>query len=748
MRIPVTRKSGSWVGTWLLCAHLVLATHALVVAPLAAQEAQTDTEAAAAATTARPALAVGELSKNLDIDGVLDEPEWATAQRIESLTMIEPVVGGPLVGRTEVWVLADRDDLVIGVLAHDPDPLGIVAFTKVRDSQMQNEDHIKIVLDPFLDGRTGYVFAVNPGGARYDALVARRGEGEDARWDAIWEAGTARGDYGWSAEIKIPLKSIAFNAQLDQWGFNIERRTERIQEVSRWSSPSRDFQLTQTSRAGLITQLPRFSTGLGIIVRPSLVGGVEKKFIDAASVGTVEPSLDLAKRFGPSVALIGTFNTDFAETEVDTRRTNLTRFSLFFPEKRTFFLEGADLYDFGVGLVTFRSPDIVPFWTRRIGLLETEQVPLIVGGKLDGRHSNSNFGALVTHTGTVEGLVEPTTMGAARFKQNVLAESSAGVIATYGDPQGRADSYLVGADLTFQTSRLAGNKNFIVGVWGLYTDREGLVGDKKAIGGKIDYPNDTWDAALTYMYIGNGFDPSLGFVPRRGIHKASAGVDFTVRPSWTWMRLMRFELRPTFIASQNGNWESYRVFTAPINWRFESGERLEWNVMPAGERLVEPFEISDGVVIPPGSYSWVRYRVEADIAAKRPITGRLSYWFGDFYDGSLDQIEARIVLNFWQLVTGELNAVRNIGRLSAGRFTQDVFGARINFNFSPDLNVSAFVQYDNQTRLIGANTRLRWTFRPVGDLFVVYNHNVIDSLSRWQLESNQLLIKARYALRY
>lgn len=727
--------------------RLALAILAGVAAPLAAQEAQTGSGAPDAVADARPSLTVGDLS-SLDLDGVLDELEWAAAERIEYLTMIEPVEGGPLVGMTEVWVLADPQDLVVGVLARDPDPLGIVSFSKVRDNPMNNEDHIKIVLDPFLDGRTGYVFAVNPGGARYDALVARRGEGEDARWDAVWEAGTARGDYGWSAEIRIPLKSIAFNGQLTEWGFNIERRTERIQEVSRWASPSRDFKITQTSRAGLITQLPRFSTGLGITVRPALVGGFEKEASDVATEGTLEPSLDLAKRFGPSVALIGTFNTDFAETEIDTRRTNLTRFSLFFPEKRTFFLEGDDLYDFGLGLVTFRNPDIVPFFTRRIGLYEMEQVPLIVGGKLNGRVSNSNFGALVTHTGTVEGLVRPTTMGAARFKQNVLAESSAGVIATFGDPEGRANSYLVGADFTYQTSRLAGDKNFLVGVWGLYTDREDLIGDRKAFGGKIDYPNDTWDAALTYMYIGNGFDPSLGFVPRRGIHKASGGLNLTVRPSWTWMRLMRFELRPTFIAAQGGKWESYRVFTAPINWRFESGERIEWNVVPEGERLLEPFEIADSVVIQPGEYSWVRYRIEGDIAAKRPISGRLSYWFGEFYDGSLDQIEVRLVIKPWQLVTGEFTAVRNIGRLTAGRFTQDVFGARINFNFSPDLNLSSFVQWDNESRLVGANTRLRWTFKPVGDLFVVYNHNVVDRLSRWQLESNQLIIKAQYALRY
>ncbi len=727
---------------------LFLALGVLVGSAVQLRAQDTHADPTPANSLGRPTLAVGSLTGEVRLDGILDEPDWDAAERIESLTMIEPVEGGPLVATTTVWVLADAQNILIGVLARDPDPSGVVSFSMIRDPHLHNEDHVKLVLDPFLDGRSGYVFAVNPSGARYDALVARRGEGEDARWDAVWEAATARGDYGWSAEIRLPLKSLTFDSSLREWGFNIERRTERIQEVSRWASPIRDAKITQTSRAGLIAQLPRFDTGLGLVVRPTLVGGFEKPAAELDRKGELEPSLDVAKRFGPSVTLIGTVNTDFAETEVDTRRTNLTRFSLFFPEKRTFFLEGADIYDFGLGLTSFRGADIIPFFTRRIGLYEGEQVPVIGGGKLNGKVGDSNFGALVTHTGHVEDLVEPTTMGAGRFRQNVLAESSAGVIATVGDPEGRADSYLLGADFTFQTSRLAGDKNFLVGAWGLVTGREGLAGDRTAYGGKIDYPNDTWDVALVYTRIGDGFDPSLGFVPRRGIHKGTAGVTYTLRPGWSWLRLMRYELRPALVTDLEGRWESYRVFTAPINWRFESGERFEFNVMPQGERLIEPFEIAEGVVIPPGEYGWVRYRLEGDIAAKRPISGRVSWWFGDFYDGTLDQVEVRLDVKPWQLLTGEFSVGRNSGRLEAGHFVQEVFGARLRLNVSPDLQLSSFVQWDNESRSVGTNTRLSWTFKPVGNLFLVYNHNVVDRMTRWQLESNQLLIKVQYALRF
>jgi hypothetical protein len=698
--------------------------------------------------TGTPSVRVGAADASLRLDGILDDSAWLAAELIDGLTMTEPVEGGDLVGRTRVRLLADPTALIIGVEAFDPDPSGVVSYSLVRDPELRSEDHVKIVLDPFLDGRSGYVFAVNPRGARYDALVANRGEGEDELWDAVWKAKTARTEQGWSAEIRIPMQSLTFRRGLREWGFNVERRTDRLQEVSRWASPIRDAKVTQTSRAGRITELPVFSTGIGLTVRPSFVGGFEKPDADSDTDGTWDPSLDFAQRIGPNVTAIGTVNTDFAETEVDTRQTNLTRFSQFFPEKRTFFLEGADIFDFGIGLTAGFRPNIVPFFTRRIGLLEGEEVPLRVGGKLSGRSGNTNFGALVTNTGSVDTLWDATTLGAVRIQQNVLQESTAGVIATFGDPAGAPGSYLVGTDFTFQTSRFAGDKNLLVGVWGLLTDREGLEGDRTAFGAKIDYPNDTWDVALTYQRIGDGFDPSLGFVPRRGIQNINPRATWSVRPGWSWLRLIRNELFPSLTLDLDGKWESYRIFTAPINWTFESGERFEFNFNPEGERLVEPFEIADGVVIPPGSYHFIRYRMEADIASKRKVSGRVTWWFGPFYDGSLDQLELRMNINPTPLATIELNMTRNTGSLPGGDFTQELYGGRLRLNLSPDLEFSGFVQYDDDTRELGANTRLRWTFSPLGDLFVVYNHNVENLTDRWELSSNQLLIKLSYAFRY
>jgi hypothetical protein len=713
----------------------------------------------------RPALRVGSASSAIRLDGIMNEPGWAAADSIPDLTQIEPREGSAPSGRTVIRVLASGDQLIIGVRAEYPAGVGPVSFARQRDASLSSEDHIRIVLDTYRDGRSGYVFSINPNGARYDALVANQGEGENSNWDAVWEAKTHRTPTGWSAEIRIPIRSLLFAEGLDSWGLNIERRIQRVQETDRWASPERDYKLTQTSRAGLLEGMPPFDLGVGLSVRPSATAGGGIPAPDADLRHDEDLSLDATQRIGGNTIASLTINTDFAETEVDTRRTNLSRFPLVFPEKRTFFLEGSVIFEFGLGL----NDDVRPFFSRRIGLLDGRAVPIDVGTKVNGRLGSTNFGALVVQSGDVPGLVPRSAMGVVRVKQNVLRESSIGVISTFGDPRGLDRSWVAGADLTYQTSHFRGDKNVLVGVRGLAMDREALiagepVGRRASTGFKIDYPNDLWDVALTWKSIGDGFLPSVGFVPRPGVRILNFNVNYSPRPSrpiaGLRVRQMFHELLNTLVTDLDGRWESYRVFTAPINWRLESGDRFEANVVPTGERLVEPFEIADGVIIPAGAYHWNRYRLEAGTAAKRRVSGQLSWWFGDFYDGSLDELELTATWKPSSLVIVELSGEHNVGRLSQGRFTQDLVGTRVRLNVSPDLQLNSFVQYDNESKSVGTNTRLRWTFHPLGDLFLVYNHNMLHELTpadpllgrpadrRWAFTSNELLVKAQYTLRY
>ncbi|MEK6687429.1 MAG: DUF5916 domain-containing protein [Gemmatimonadota bacterium] len=694
--------------------------------------------------TLRAGRAVG-----IHLDGRLDEPAWREADSLSPLRQVVPVAGAMPTGATVVRVLASSSEIVIGVMAYDPSPERIVSFSKAVDSDLEDEDNIRLVFDTFRDGRTGYVFAVNPNGARFDGLVSNRGEGTNSAWDGLWEARTERRPDGWSVEIRIPLKSLIYASGLTTWGFNIERRIQRLQETNRWASPTPDIELGQTSRAGELTNLPVFSLGVGLAVRPSLtVGGGNSASTDIE--GTFHPSLDLTQRIAGGTLASLTINTDFAETEVDTRRTNLTRFPVLFPEKRSFFLEGADVFEFGLGLQnSFGGNQVLPFFSRRIGLVSGEQVPLQVGGKLNGQVGNTSIGALAVRTGTVESVAEGATMGVLRLKQNVLGESSVGVIATAGDPRGRADSWTGGVDFTFQTSRLGGDKNFLLGVYGVMTGREGLDGDRLATGFKIDYPNDLWDLALTYNHIGDGFDPSMGFVPRRGINSVNGGFSFQPRIGNHGLRQCFLEVRPSWTGDLSWDWESYRFFTAPVNCQLESGDRFEFNWVPQGERLDQPFEVTDLVTIVPGAYHYTRWRLELETASKRPVSGQLTWWFGGFYNGTLHTIEAEATLRLSGSFVVELNAERNVGSLSGGDFTEDLVGGRFNVNVSPDLVFSSFLQYDTESRSLGSNSRLRWTFDPLGALFVVYNHNMAREFDdRWLFDSNQLLIKVQYTLRY
>jgi hypothetical protein len=266
----------------------------------------------------RPTLRVGALPDALQLDGILDEPAWAQAPSIEDLVMVEPGQGQRPTGRTLVKVLASPKALVFGARCEDPDAARIVSFTKERDGDFEAEDHLVIVLDPFQDGRSGYVFAVNPGGARFDGLVQPSGESLDTDWDGEWEAATHRDAAGWSAEIRVPIDTLSFKHGLKEWAFNIQRRLQRLQETDRWASARQDYKFYRTSQAGLLTGLPEFDTGVGLGIRPALVGGFQNPAPGAATDGTLDPSLDVTQRLGSNVLASLTVNTDFAETEVDT----------------------------------------------------------------------------------------------------------------------------------------------------------------------------------------------------------------------------------------------------------------------------------------------------------------------------------------------------------------------------------------------------------------------------------------------
>lgn len=699
-------------------------------------------------TNDRPELVVQVIDQPINIDGILDEEIWAKAAMTDNLLTTEPIEGGHPSGKTQFKILAHPKQLIIGVDCHYTDVNDITSFAKIRDADLRSEDHVRIVIDPFLDGQSGYIFAVNANGARYDALVSNRGESENRDWDAVWQAVTSRHATGWSLEISIPIQSINFERGLDEWAFNLERRIQSNLETIRWANPKIDQWFIQTSRAGRITGLPAFDYGIGLNVRPAMIVDVNRE-ANADTEIKLDPTLDFGQRIGSNIQTTVTINTDFAETEVDSRRTNLTRFPLFFPEKRAFFLEGSDIFEFGFGLGG-RNRQLVPFFSRRIGLTEGEQVPIQIGGKINGRIKDTSFGGQLIRTKKFQGeeaYLKGSSMGVFRVKQNVLKESSIGAIAMFGDPLSRGGSFTGGADFTFQTTQFQGDKNLIIGTWGMRTIRDDLDKDQYAFGFKADYPNDKFDISLTYMRIDEDFNPALSFVQRTGIHFARLGFVYAPRPKWSWLRQMRNQLFFTLYSGLDGNWQSYSLFTAPLNWRFESGDRFEFKYNPKGEQLLEGFEISDGVLIPAGKYHFTRYAFEGNLAAKRKINGQIEYSFGAFYEGTLQEFQPQINWNPSSLINIEFTMNRNIGRLPFGDFNQTLVGTRIRFNVTPDLQVNTYVQYDTDSRQMGVNARIHWIYHPQGDLFIVYNSNTFYNLERAEFLNHQFLVKARYNFR-
>ncbi len=675
-------------------------------------------------------------------DGIVNDSCWLATDSISNLTMVEPTEEGNPTYPTVVRILTTKKEIIIGVICYDNEPDKITGFSKARDSELRGEDYIKFVFDTYLDGRTGYIFAINPNGARYDALSTRHGESEDENWDGIWQAKTFIGKNYWSAEIRIPVKNLTFKKGMYEWGFNIERRIQRLMETDRWTAAKRDYNVAQTSVAGLLTNLPDFSLGWGLQIKPATVLDVSRNAGESSSVDW-RNSLDVTQRITPEITGQLTVNTDFAETEVDTRRTNLTRFPLLFPEKRQFFQEGSDVYSFGLGL----SRSLIPFYSRKIGLYDGDKVPLVVGGKVNGKVKNTNFGVLFTRTGEVDSTVDPTNMGVIRVKQNIFKESTVGLITTFGDPANRSNSFTSGVDFTYRTSHFNGDKNMLIGVWGMYSDREDLSGNRGAYGISFDYPNDLWDISASYKNVGDQFDPSLGFVSRQGNKSYSLSVDYMPRPKMNLIRQFLFESYLSLTTDLANNWESYTVFTAPFHFKMESGDRFEFNIKPAGEFLKEPFEISPGIVIPAGGYNWVRSRIEMETASKRKVNGQITWWFGGFYNGTLDQIELELSVRPAQWAIIGLNYERNIGNLPWGDFDQNLMGARLSLNFTSDMQLTSFIQYDDISQSVGTNTRFRWTFVPRGDIFIVYNHNINRDIDvrDFNFQSNQLIAKLTYS---
>jgi len=653
-----------------------------------------------------------------------------------TLTQQNPHPGDATPYATTLQVRADDRALVFLFDCIDPDPSRIAVHTMQRDDDMSGDDSVAIVLDTFGDGRTAYFFRVNAAGARADGLIADRNVSLD--WDGIWSARTERTSRGWTARIEIPASTLRFQTGAP-WRINAERFVARDRQTLRWSGISLDASLADLARAGELTGIDALRQGHGVSTTVNAVARDDAQFDPHHSSLAGKPGLDAAYNVTPQLGGAVTINTDFSDTEVDARQINLTRFPLFFPEKRSFFLEGANHFNFGLGLGT----DFIPFYSRRIGLADGQPVPLDAGVKFLGDQGRWGVDVLDARS-------DGANLFAGRVTFDVDPHLRLGAIGT------SAPSNRLGAlDATWQTSTFQGDKNLLAGAWTAESAGDAVEGNHRGWGATIEYPNDLWNLAASISQFGDALDPALGFLPRPGTRKFHWTSQFMPRPAddaHAPVRQFLYEAFFSKIDTLDGRTQTWAGWLTPFGADLRNGAHIEVNYSPEYERLDEPFEIADGVVLPVGSYRFDRFSTAFISPPDRAFRYNLSGSVGTFYDGRLTEVGNGVN---WTSGGGRLhletNLLEDFAHLREGNFVQRLLQMHAAVAFTPDLVVSSYWQYDTDSRQVGINNRVRWSLSPWTDLFVVWNrgwnHPLGDGPGTFAPASNQFVVKLRWTAR-
>ncbi len=725
-------------------ALLVILVGGILVSDLRAQESS-------AAETGEVGYRVAPVRSRIVLDGLLSESDWVDARPIGMIRQREPHQGEPASERTEVKLLFDDRNIYVGIQCFDAEPGRIIATQMARDSDLAMDDKVEILFDTFHDHRNAFYFATNPAGSLVDGLIIENGQIMNLEWDAIWDVRTTRSEQGWSAEFAIPFKTLSFKAGQKAWGFNFSRTIKRKFEEDRWASPRLDTTFQQVSQAGKIEGLAEVAQGLGIDIRPYGSG-------DAIHYGDTQSSALAGKGGGdvfysltPSLKWSTTFNTDFGETEVDDRQINLTRFPLFFPEKRAFFLENTGVFDFGVIPGQFFS-ELMPFFSRKIGLVGDQEIPLSVGTKLTGKAGRFDIGIMDVQT-RAAGDIDSKNLLVTRVKRNLFSQSYIGGMFTNGNPTEASSSQTYGFDLNLATSNFAGSgKNLKVTTYLLKTSNEGIKGKDRSYGFAVNYPNDLWNLGFEWGTVEENFEPAMGFVLRGNTRKIRIDAVFSPRPrNFLNLRQMYHEFRfYRYVRLDYGQTESWQFLTAPINYRFNSGDRLEFDYAPEFQRLFENFEISKGVTLPSGTYRFTRYRAEWESASKRKWEAFMTWWFGTYYSGTADQISTTFSYKLAPHLQTSIGLNQTFGRLKEGNFVARIYSWKANYSFTPFLTLYNLVQFDNETRNLGWQSRLRWIVKPGNDLFLVFNQGWIQDEQndfKFRMTDRKLSFKIQYTFR-
>ncbi|MBH98483.1 MAG: hypothetical protein CMM56_08530 [Rhodospirillaceae bacterium] len=677
------------------------------------------------------------------LDGVLDDETWMQAAVIEDLHQYEPIDHAEPTERTIVYIAYDDDFLYVAARMFDSEPNQIRARQLVQGGSARWDDGFTVYLDPFNNKRTGYMFQTNPNGIRTQGTFETPTQ-LNRDWEDIWYAGARVNEEGWVAEVAIPFKTLNFDANNQNWGFTLERYIARKQEAISWSSYNREV---DPGTAGLITGLVGLQQGRGLDFVPTMVTTHSKNYAKGSKTSDTEPALDIFYNFTPSLTGVLTLNTDFSSTEVDDRQVNLSRFNLFFPEKRDFFLQDSDIFSFG----DLRRNGM-PFHSRRIGLSAGGQpVDLEVGTKLTGRVGRFNVGVLGVQQEGFED-VKASNLFVGRVAANVLRESSVGMIFTDGDPRSNNDNSLMGFDFRYRNTDFAERHSLEGGAWFQSTNSPGIKEEQDAWGINLGTSNNNegFEGDVSFQRIEENFNPALGFVNRRGIEFSDVSIGYRHLPEHQWLRELTHGVTVRSYEKISGGLESRFMFLEPFELETNDGDSFGTQAIYNREVLIEPFEIVDGVVISPGDYEFSSYGFELSGANERVIAPSFEYSEGEFFTGDRAEISLGAEWRPNQRLFMGLEYEYNDIDLPNGSFITRLVQVDLNIAFNVRWSWVNLIQYDNESETAGINSRLRWSPRSGQDLYVVLHHgfNATGVFRGLRSADSQLSVKYTQTFRF
>lgn len=709
---------------------------------------------------------IGKQGKTIDaiqvdeapvIDGVLNDKAWEMGAVIEDFHQVNPVEYDPPSEKSRVYVVYTKDALYVAGRFWDSEPDKIVAMVLRQGDFSFGDDSFTVMIDPFNKSRSGYAFDLSANGVRSQA-VYENVTTENWQWAGIWHGAARQDEEGWVAEIEIPFKTLSFDPRNETWGLNFARYVGRKSEHIGWVSANR---AQNPAVSGKMAGMTGLEQGIGLDVVPSVRTNLSKDHLSGDSASDFVPAIDLFYKLTPAMTAALTVNTDFSGTGVDARQINLTRFGLFFPERRGFFLQDTDIFEFGlIGGRDYRSRTTLsrveqesgrPFFSRRIGLSETgEAIDINVGGKLTGRTGRWNIGMLAVRQDKFEDL-NASDLFVARIVSNVLTESSIGMILTHGDPGSNFDNTLAGVDFRYLNTRLANGGTLEGGLWYQQSDTEHVDGDSAAFGVSLQMPNAVgWRGGIAYKELEQNFYPALGFVNRVNV------ADFTAELGYTWY-LRSDSIRQVHtgadfqrIETLQGELESQIVTLRPLEIENHYGDQISFHYHIIDENLVAPFEISDGVVIPAGEYSFDQYCVNIKAGEFRHLSGQGYYCGGDFFDGTQSAAGASLVWrpnkHFRIAAQYDINDIE----LPYGAFITRLTSVSADIAFTNAWYWENILQYDNVSDSMGLNSILRWAPRAGREMIFEIRREYFDPLENrsFEIVSDDVTFKYSHTFRF